>query len=140
MSAGVLLLASGTPGHRKIGKHCRVMIHSCNGGNIGDIHNLKNEIEAINNLQDVYINALVNETNLTKRQLKKIIREERHRLIKENYRGTPATDQADTALRQVLQEFIQSGLTAEEALEAVLDWTLQWGSEMEGIVLPLFEE
>jgi hypothetical protein len=77
---------------------------------------------------------------ISKRQLKRIIREEKARLIKENYRGTPATDSADTALRQVLQEYIQSGLTAEEALNAVLDWTMQWGSEMEGIVLPLFEE
>lgn len=73
MSAGVLLLASGSPGHRKIGKHCRVMIHSCNAGNVGDFHNLKNEMEAISNLQDTYIEALVNETSLTKRQLKKIL-------------------------------------------------------------------
>jgi len=28
MSAGVLLLAGGTPGHRKIGKNCRIMLHS----------------------------------------------------------------------------------------------------------------
>ena len=73
MSAGVLLLASGTPGHRKIGKHCRVMIHSCNAGNIGDFHNLKNEMEAISHLQEMYINALVNETSMTKRQLKKLL-------------------------------------------------------------------
>ena len=73
MSAGVLLLASGTPGSRRIGRHCRVMLHSCNAGNTGDLHNLKNEMEAIVNLQDVYINALVNETNLTKKQLKKLL-------------------------------------------------------------------
>ena len=73
MSAGVLLLASGTPGHRKVGKHCRIMIHSCNAGNIGDFHNLKNEMEAISNLQEMYINALVNETSMTKRQLKKLL-------------------------------------------------------------------
>ena len=73
MSAGVLLLASGTPGHRKVGKHCRIMIHSCNAGNIGDFHNLKNEMEAISNLQEMYINALVTETSMTKRQLKKLL-------------------------------------------------------------------
>ena len=73
MSAGVLLLASGTPGHRKVGKHCRIMIHSCNAGNIGDFHNLKNEMEAISNLQEMYINALVNETSMTKRQLRKLL-------------------------------------------------------------------
>ena len=73
MSAGVLLLASGTPGQRKVGKHCRIMIHSCNAGNVGDIHNLQNEMEAIQNLQETYINALVNETSMTKRQLKKLL-------------------------------------------------------------------
>ena len=35
MSAGVLLLAAGTNGKRKIGKRCRVMIHSVIGGNQG---------------------------------------------------------------------------------------------------------
>ena len=73
MSAGVLLLASGTPGHRKIGRNCRVMIHSCNAGNIGDFHNLKNEMEAISNLQEQYTDALVAETSMTKRQLKKLL-------------------------------------------------------------------
>ena len=40
MSAGVLLLASGTKGKRKIGKNCRVMIHSVLGGSEGPIHTL----------------------------------------------------------------------------------------------------
>ena len=73
MSAGVLLLASGTKGHRKIGKHCRVMIHSCNAGNIGDYHNLKNEMKQIQDLQEKYIKALVQETSLTTRQLNKLL-------------------------------------------------------------------
>jgi len=42
MSAGVLLLAAGTKGKRKIGKHCRVMIHSVLAGNEGPLHNLEN--------------------------------------------------------------------------------------------------
>ena len=73
MSAGVLLLSSGSPGQRKIGKHCRVMIHACNAGNIGDIYNLQNEMEAINDLQEKYSNAIVENTSLTKRQLKKLL-------------------------------------------------------------------
>tara|TARA_R110000824_G_scaffold555_4_gene3591 strand:- start:9132 stop:9743 length:612 start_codon:yes stop_codon:yes gene_type:complete len=73
MSAGVLLLASGTRGQRKIGKHCRVMIHSCNAGNIGDIHNLQNEMEAIKDLQEKYTDAIVANTDMTKRQLKKLL-------------------------------------------------------------------
>lgn len=73
MSAGVLLLAAGTKGHRYIGKHCRVMIHAVTAGNVGELHNLQNEMEAIQQLQDSYTNALVSETSLTKRQLNKLL-------------------------------------------------------------------
>ena len=73
MSAGVLLLSSGTPGKRRIGQHCRVMIHACNAGNMGDIYNLQNEMEAINDLQEKYSNAIVENTSMTKRQLKKLL-------------------------------------------------------------------
>ena len=73
MSAGVLLLAAGTKGKRYITKHCRVMIHSVAAGAGGQMHNLENEMKAIKNLQDEYINALVANTDLTKRQLNKIL-------------------------------------------------------------------
>jgi len=73
MSAGVLLLSAGTPGKRKIGKHCRVMIHACNAGSMGNIYNLQNEMEAINDLQEKYSNAIVENTSMTKRQLKKLL-------------------------------------------------------------------
>ena len=73
MSAGVLLLSSGSPGQRKIGQHCRIMIHSCNAGNMGDVYDLQNEMEAIHDLQEKYSNALVENTSLTKRQLKKLL-------------------------------------------------------------------
>jgi ATP-dependent Clp protease protease subunit len=73
MSAGTLMLASGTKGKRKIGKHCRVMIHAVNGGQVGDIHNLQNELEQTVGLQDSYIQALSNETNMTKRQIQTLI-------------------------------------------------------------------
>ena len=73
MSAGVLLLAAGTKGKRKIGANCRVMIHSVIGGNHGSIHNLENEMEEIRNSQDTYMEALVKETSLTKRTLKKLL-------------------------------------------------------------------
>ena len=73
MSAGVLLLAAGTKGHRYIGKNCRVMIHAVSAGNIGELHNLQNEMEAIQQLQDSYTNALVQETSMTKRQLNKLL-------------------------------------------------------------------
>jgi ATP-dependent Clp protease protease subunit len=73
MSAGVLLLASGTKGKRKIGKNCRVMIHSVAGGNVGSFHNLENEMEEIRHIQKTYIKLLAEETNMTEAQLKKMI-------------------------------------------------------------------
>ena len=73
MSAGTLLLASGTRGKRKIMKNCRVMIHAVSAGSMGTIHNLQNEMEEIQNIQEMYIEALCAETLLTKRQLKKML-------------------------------------------------------------------
>ena len=73
MSAGVLLLAAGTKGKREIGRNCRVMIHAVNAGNAGALHDLVNEMEAIQNIQEMYIDALVNETSMTKTQLRKLI-------------------------------------------------------------------
>ena len=73
MSAGVLLLAAGTKGKRRIGENCRVMIHSVIAGNHGSLHNLENEMDEIRNSQDSFIRALVKETNLTKRTLKKLL-------------------------------------------------------------------
>ena len=73
MSAGVLLLAGGTHGKRKIGKNCRVMLHSVVAGNHGSLHNLVNEMEAIQDLQAMYINRLIEETKMTKSQLKNML-------------------------------------------------------------------
>ena len=75
MSAGVLLLAAGTKGQRRIGKNCRVMIHNVVAGNHGSLPNLTNELEAIQQLQDDYVDALVESTNLSKKKLKKILNE-----------------------------------------------------------------
>jgi len=73
MSAGVLILAAGTKGKRKIGKYCRVMIHSVIGGSHGSLPNLANEMEAMQQIQKDYIDALVNETNMSKKDLKKLL-------------------------------------------------------------------
>jgi len=73
MSAGTLILAAGTKGKRKIGKHCRVMIHSVNGGQVGDLHNLQNELEQTVSLQDSYIQAMSDETKMTKKQIQTLI-------------------------------------------------------------------
>ena len=73
MSPGVLMLAAGTKGQRYVGKNCRVMIHSVMGGNHGSLHNMMNEMEAIEQLQDMYCDALIAETKLTRAKLKKML-------------------------------------------------------------------
>tara|TARA_R110002110_G_scaffold58319_5_gene165777 strand:+ start:934 stop:1578 length:645 start_codon:yes stop_codon:yes gene_type:complete len=73
MSAGVLLLAAGTKGKRKIGKYCRVMIHSAMAGSHGSLPNLVNELEALQQIQEDYINALSDETKMTKEEIKNML-------------------------------------------------------------------
>lgn len=73
MSAGVLILASGTKGHRKIGKHCRVMIHGVASGYAGSIHSLENELEEVQWIQQQYIALLANETDMTQKYIKNLI-------------------------------------------------------------------
>lgn len=71
MSAGVLLLAAGTKGKRKIGKHCRVMIHSVIAGNSGPMFNLENEMKEVRETQRRYIEALKAETKMSVAQINK---------------------------------------------------------------------
>ena len=73
MSAGVLLLAAGTKGERRIARNCRVMLHSVSAGPGGDLPNLVNEMEALHELQEMYINCLVQETKMMKSDLKNML-------------------------------------------------------------------
>jgi ATP-dependent Clp endopeptidase proteolytic subunit ClpP len=73
MSAGVLLLAAGTKGSRRIAKNCRVMIHSVAAGNHGNLPDLTNELEAISDLQKMYISCLAAETNMTEVAIKEML-------------------------------------------------------------------
>lgn len=75
MSAGTLLLAAGTKGHRKIGRHCRVMIHQVSAMALGPLFNMTTELEAIQRLQDQYIDTMVSCTSLSKRKLKSLLNE-----------------------------------------------------------------
>jgi|TARA_B100000282_G_scaffold225571_1_gene168373 ATP-dependent Clp protease protease subunit len=75
MSAGTLLLAAGTKGHRKIGKNCRVMLHQVSAGTFGPLFNMTTEIDAIQSLQESYINAMVSCTSFSKRKLKSLLNE-----------------------------------------------------------------
>ena len=73
MSAGVLLLAAGTKGKRRIGKNCRVMIHSVIGGVHGGFYNVENEMDEIRWVQTQYIKMLASETDMSQAQLKKML-------------------------------------------------------------------
>ena len=73
MSAGTLLLAAGTKGKRKIGRHCRVMIHAVAAGSQGELHAMENEMKSIKHIQELYINALARETSMTKRTIQKLL-------------------------------------------------------------------
>ena len=73
MSAGTLILAAGSDGHRKIGKHTRVMIHAVAGGSMGELHSIQNELEQMKGLQDSYIKAISDETELSKKQVQGLL-------------------------------------------------------------------
>mgnify|MGYP001208881015 CR=1 FL=1 len=73
MSAGVLLLAAGTKGQRRIGKNCRVMIHGVVAGQHGHIADIENEFTEVKSTQKMYIDALASETDMTQKYIKKLM-------------------------------------------------------------------
>lgn len=73
MSAGVLLLAAGTKGKRRIGRNCRVMIHGVMGGYHGTLTNMENEIAEVKWIQERYIENLVEESFLSKKKIKSML-------------------------------------------------------------------
>ena len=74
MSAGTLLLAAGTKGERSIGKYCRVMIHGVVSGQHGHLADIENEFDEAKMTQKLYIQALAEETNMTERYLRNLIK------------------------------------------------------------------
>ncbi len=73
MSAGVLLLAAGTKGKRRIGRNCRVMIHGVISGQSGHLHDVENEFEEAKLTQKLYIKSLSEETDMSERYIKKLV-------------------------------------------------------------------
>jgi ATP-dependent Clp protease protease subunit len=73
MSAGVLLLAAGTKGERRIGKNCRVMIHHVAGGVAGALPSMEADLDSIKAMEERYVQVLISETKFTKRSLKKLL-------------------------------------------------------------------
>lgn len=78
MSAGVLLLAAGTKGKRKIGKNCRVMIHSAIGGMMGSSHDIRNEIQELLLSENRYVKGLAKETKMTVKQIREFLSEKKN--------------------------------------------------------------
>lgn len=76
MSAGVLLLAAGKKGQRRIGRNCRVMIHGLMGGYHGSISSMENEIAEVKWIQKRYIENMVSETFLTKKKVKSMLNQQ----------------------------------------------------------------
>tara|TARA_B100000927_G_scaffold289469_1_gene286147 strand:+ start:7128 stop:7808 length:681 start_codon:yes stop_codon:yes gene_type:complete len=74
MSAGVPILAAGTPGRRKVGKNCRIMLHNVLAGTGGTIFSMENELEEIKWVQERYIECLASYTKLTKAKIKKLLK------------------------------------------------------------------
>mgnify|MGYP003628017439 FL=1 len=72
MSAGLLVMASGTRGERYVGRNCRLMLHNVVSGGTGELPVLENEVKEIRRMQQAYSNALLHETNLTSAQLKRL--------------------------------------------------------------------
>ena len=73
MSAGVLLLASGTKGERKIGKYCRVMIHGVMAGQHGYLADVENEFKETKAIQKMYVEALASETKMSENYVRKLM-------------------------------------------------------------------
>lgn len=73
MSAGVLLLASGTRGKRMMGARARIMMHSTSGDLNGNVFEVENEANEHRRLHDLMVERLVAETRMTRRQVTKIM-------------------------------------------------------------------
>lgn len=76
MSAGVLLLAAGVKGKRRVGKHCRLMLHAISSGNYGPIHDLQNTTKEAQVLEKAYITELcaLSYGKLTPKKIKALFR------------------------------------------------------------------
>lgn len=71
MSAGVLLLASGVKGKRLIGKSARIMIHPISSMVGGNVFQVMSESKEVQRLHDLMLSALLDETKMPRRKLKK---------------------------------------------------------------------
>jgi ATP-dependent Clp protease protease subunit len=73
MSAGVLLLAAGTKGKRRIGKYCRIMLHHVLGAEQGSVVDIGQSYEEAKVMEQNMFKAIAEESNLTLEELQGIV-------------------------------------------------------------------
>lgn len=73
MSAGILLMASGSKGKRLIGKSTRLMIHPVSGGMQGSVFEIVNESKEQLRLHEQMIEAIIAETKMNREELNAIM-------------------------------------------------------------------
>jgi ATP-dependent Clp protease, protease subunit len=74
MSAGILLLASGTKGKRMVGANARIMLHPIRSMTGGNILEMSNDINEHDKLQQKMVELLSKETGMTKDKIMKIMK------------------------------------------------------------------
>ena len=74
MSAGILLIAAGTKGQRRAGKHCRFMLHNHQSGFSGNLDDLSTMYDEVMRMQEAYTDELVSLSKLSKKRLQAIMK------------------------------------------------------------------
>lgn len=72
-SAAVLLLAAGTKGKRFISPNTRIMLHRCSATEHGPVPNLKTVLEEAKKVEEMMIQALAANSNLSVKEVYKIM-------------------------------------------------------------------
>ena len=72
MSAGILLLACGTNGSRKVGRNCRLMLHAVSGGQFGSLKELEVDLREVRWYENQFIKSLASESKLKESEIKEI--------------------------------------------------------------------
>ena len=73
MSSGLLLMAAGTKGKRRIGKNTRLMFHDVLSTVDGHLYEIENSISETKAIRSAYVQCLADETNLSLKELKSLI-------------------------------------------------------------------
>ena len=74
MSAGLLILASGTQGERMIGSNARVMIHSARGCVSGNVFEIINETDEMLRHQSLLSDLVVQNTSMTREKVDELMK------------------------------------------------------------------